>query len=1020
MKRCPTPRFLAVIAAALLISLLAVSGFAQFQTGNIYGKVVAKDGSALPGVTVTLSGVGAATTTVADAQGNFRFLSLAPGSYTLKAELAGYGTSTRSGISVNVGRNSDVNLTLNPSVSESITVTAEAPLLDVRKAGDGANVTRVELEKVPTSRDPWAVLTTVPAVQTDRLNVGGSQSGQQSVYVAKGASQTDNTWNVDGVNITDMGATGSTPLYFDFDSFEEMQATTGGSDPRIMTPGVQLNMVTKRGTNDFRGSGRYFYTPGSLQSENPIPSEASFYLANTNKINYVRDYGAEIGGPLWRDHLWGWIADSENKISNTSANVRSVTTGQFPAFISPDNIILRDKNAKLNAQITNSNSAVGFYTFGDKNRNARNISPVRDFATSWVQTGPTKVYKLEDTQIFGSSLYLTGMWSKVTGGFSLVPNGGIGTPMYRDEAGVWQGSFYEYLTNRPQKQYRLDGSKFFDLGSMNHELKFGFGYRNTPVTSETAWPGNGAYYDFAGNSPCSDLGLPGTTCTPVAIVREKNVAYGEAYRDFYVGDTVLMGNLTLQVGVRADRQATENTPSITAANPLLSTPLTLPCLDGAWCTGNFTGVLPSVPISGDAKTLHWNSITPRVGLTYSLGADKKTLIRAAYNRYVSQVGSSVSPASPGTYSYVYAYGADLNNDKAVQRNELIAWSGYNYFDFNNPTSLIATTRVNYGMTPPKTNEFLLGFERELMSDFSIGVNFTYRKYNDVAGYLYEKHQGLGDFYTPADYVQLKDKNGNPVMAGGTFTVQQNNGGATFTLPKVPVYITGPGVPKPTFRVLTNLPGYSQKYDGVELTATKRMSHNWMLRANATWNNWTESCSSESNPNPTSFIGNCPGGQVAVRSAGSGAFSNVFINSRWNFNVTGTYQLPLDFNLGASLVGRQGYPSPWRDRVSGGALANTYGFNRVDVVLQPYGETRFGNLYELDLRAAKDFRFFNRVGLTLSGDLFNATNKHTILQRQTLIETTSASTGLNNLRADADRITEIQSPRVWRLGARLSF
>ena len=61
---------------------------------------------------------------------------------------------------------------------------------------------------------------------------------------------------MDGVNITDMGATGSSPLYFDFDSFEEMQVTTGGSDPRVMTPGVQLNMVTKRGTNDFRGSSR--------------------------------------------------------------------------------------------------------------------------------------------------------------------------------------------------------------------------------------------------------------------------------------------------------------------------------------------------------------------------------------------------------------------------------------------------------------------------------------------------------------------------------------------------------------------------------------------------------------------------------------------------------------------------------------------------------------------------------------------------------------------------------------------
>src|SRR5439155_17645289 len=124
-----------------------------------------------------------------------------------------------------------------------------------------------------------------------------SQSGQQSNYYAKGAQGSDNTWNMDGVNITDMGATGSTPLYFDFDSFEEMQVTTGGSDPRIMTPGVQLNMVTRRGTNDIKGSGRYFYTPGSYQTSGTIPSEAIGYLAATNEIKFVRDYGAELGGP---------------------------------------------------------------------------------------------------------------------------------------------------------------------------------------------------------------------------------------------------------------------------------------------------------------------------------------------------------------------------------------------------------------------------------------------------------------------------------------------------------------------------------------------------------------------------------------------------------------------------------------------------------------------------------------------------------------------------------------------------
>src|SRR5436190_14311225 len=267
MKRCPNPRFMTVLVAVMCTLLFAVSGYAQFQSGNIYGKVQAKDGSVLPGVTVTLTGVGAPKTTVTDAQGQFRFINLDPGTYAMKAELAGYGAVTRSGINVRVAQNADVTMTLNPSVTESITVTGEAPLLDVRKAGTAINVSKVELAEIPTSRDPWTILQQSPGVLVDRMNVGGNQSGQQSNYIGKGASVAQNTWNVDGVNITDEGATGSSPTYYDFDSFEEMQITTGGSDPRIQTPGVQLNMVTKRGTNDFRGSGRYFYTPGSMQSE---------------------------------------------------------------------------------------------------------------------------------------------------------------------------------------------------------------------------------------------------------------------------------------------------------------------------------------------------------------------------------------------------------------------------------------------------------------------------------------------------------------------------------------------------------------------------------------------------------------------------------------------------------------------------------------------------------------------------------------------------------------------------------
>jgi hypothetical protein len=1011
MKWCPTPRFMAVVTAALLISLLAVSGFAQFQSGNIYGKVQAKDGSVLPGVTVVLTGYGAPQTAVTDAQGNFRFLNLSPGAgYSLKAELAGYGTATRSGITVRVGSNADVSLTLNPSVSESIVVTAEAPLLDVRKTGSAINVTKVELEKIPTSRDPWTILQQAPAVQVDRINVGGSQSGQQSIYNAKGADSSQNTWNMDGVNITDMGATGSSPLYFDFDSFEEMQVTTGGSDPRIQTPGVQLNMVTKRGTNDFRGSGRYFYTPGSYQAEAGVPSEASAYLDKTNRINYVRDFGAEIGGPVWKDHLWFWVASAENKISNQS----SQAPGQIGAF---DNIILRDKNAKLNVQVTPSNSAVGFYTFGDKVRNARNLSSSRPFETAWRQTGPTKIYKLEDTQIIGSSLYLTGMWSKVSGGFSLIPNGGISdtaTPVVLDTSNVWHGSFLFYITQRPQKQYRLDGSKFFDVGTMNHELKFGFGYRKTPVASISGWPGpEHGFIRLRPQSSCTSRNVPiaaGEQCIFAALYRTRNAAIDDQYRDFYAGDTILLGNLTLQAGLRWDRQKSINLATSSDPNPFIGTPLTLPV------HGSITDTvsLPGITYGGDAQSLKWNSVSPRIGLTYALGADKKTLLRAGYNRYVNQLGAQAFSASPlGAYSYLYFVGVDHNGNSVPERGDLARLIGFYNIDPTNPSSLESPTRLDYGMKPPHSDELLVGFERELLTDFSIGVTGTWRKYHNLLETRAEHHQGQGDFFSTADYIPVgttcTDTAGCTVTGGqAVYTIPANNGGGTITTPVVTFYDLKNPNDQPTFFVVRNRPDYTQTFKGLELTATKRLSHRWMLRGNVSWNDWTESCGANAVVNPTPALGNCPGGVVAERSAGSGAFQNVFINSKYSFNFTGLYQLPWDFNLGASLTGRQGYPRPFRETV------DLPSGNQSTVILQPVGQVRFPNVYELDLRAAKDFRFFNRVGVTLSADLFNVPNQRTVLQRQTVVATGEAVAG------NANRITELQSPRVWRFGARFNF
>jgi len=984
------------------LCILALPLFAQVQTGNIFGKVQAKDGTALPGVTVVLTGVGAPATFVTDSQGAFRFLNLSPGTYALKAELAGYGATTRQGIGVSIGQNADVSMMLNPSVQESITVTAEAPLLDVRKVGTGATVTQLELANIPSGRDPWVVLQQAPSVLMDRLNVGGSESGQQSNYVGKGQTSAQATWNIDGVNVTDVGALGSSPTYYDFDSFEELQVTTGGTDPRIQTAGVQLNMVTKRGTNDFKGSGRYLSVPSSAQADPKIPEEAAGYLAHANEINKISDYGAEVGGPIVRDRLWLWGAYSKQDIKLfTAQNVVDEASGRFA-----DNTTLTDYNGKINAQILASNSFAGSYTKGEKIKVGRSVSPTRPPDTGHYQNGPTDIWKLEDTQIFGSSFYVTGLVSHAKNVFNLIPNNGVGcktaecgldsAPPYQDPSLVFHRSYYTYLTERPQDQYRADASTFFNTGSMNHELKFGFGYRKAAVSSFTAYTNTNEFIFFY-----DEPGVAGST-GGVEMLRPTNLTYDVKSNDFYAGDTMLFGNLTLQAGLRYDTQKGSVRDGATTANPVIP------------------DILPAISFNGASiGTMKWDQVSPRLGLTYTLGNDKRTLLRAALNRYADQTGGqTIYGVAPTAYQYLYYYFTDLNGDKIVQRNEIDFDTGVVAQQGIDPAkSTIANSvyRWDPNIKNPHTDELLFGVEHELLTDFSIGATATYRKSVDFLVNRPEKHQGQGDFFTQTDY-----------ELGGHVTGVLPDG----TPYNEPYYQLKGGV-VPIYRVVTNMPDYSQTYKGLEVTATKRMSNRWMLRGNISYNDWTQNVGSGAVWDPTHQRGQvpndvapgtctvCDGGTVVQGSGtGSGAKGGVYINSKWATNLTGAYQIPvIETSLGFSLLGRQGYPIPWAHRVT-----TSEGFKYV-LATGENDTQRLDDLWNLDLRLAKDIRFANRAGLTLSIDAFNVLNSNTVLQRNTRL----GRGGTNDLydpvlrpTRSGNRITEIQSPRVFRVGARVTF
>ena len=247
-----------VLLCAGLFSLWALPAHAQ-AVGSIFGKVTDSSGAVLPGVTVVVAGTGLQQPlTNTSASGTYQFPSVPIGTFSVTFELSGFKKAARSNVVITTNFNAPVDQKMEiGQVSEEMTVTAAAPVVDTKKTTTGATFTKDILENIPTARDPWQIIGMTPGVQAG-LNVGGSASGQQvglSVYGTSSNVQ----WNLEGGSITDLSSN-SSPSYFNFDSFEQIQVTTGGGDVSVQSSGLSINLVSKSGSNVFGHLQRHLRT----------------------------------------------------------------------------------------------------------------------------------------------------------------------------------------------------------------------------------------------------------------------------------------------------------------------------------------------------------------------------------------------------------------------------------------------------------------------------------------------------------------------------------------------------------------------------------------------------------------------------------------------------------------------------------------------------------------------------------------------------------------------------------------
>ena len=813
----------------------------------------------------------------------------------------------------------------------------------------------------------------IPGVTVDRVNVAGSESGQQSQFVAKGSDPKDSVWSIDGVVITDMAAIGSSPDYFTFDSFEEINFSTAGSGVQVATGGLGINLAAKRGTNDFHGNFNGFFTHDDLQWSN-IPDElvGDARLLGNDKADHTQqifDWSGDLGGPILKDRLWFYGSYGENDIRVKRLNQSS------------DKTRLTTYTAKLNWQATPNDMVSLFWFQGGKEKIGRTggagglahlDGTLWDQGKAW-PGNPHGLTKLEWSRTFGPTFFLNVKGSLYNTGFSLAPQGGLEDDRWiidnvqAEGRGTAYGQFFE----RPQKTATADASYFASGLGGSHEIRFGGGFRRVGSTTTRTNPGlklNGRY---------------NATSTRVRVWRDASTESEADYWSGYLSDTFTKDRFTVNAGPRFDHQASIKKPSQIAGNPL----------------GN--GLLPDVDFAGDTEApVVWTTVSPRLGLTLALDESRKTVARVSGAIYRGQMPNTEAGwNNPLGNAYVEYDWSDANGDDTVQPGEIdySRLRGFLGIDPGDPDALESSYTFDPDYHANKDYEVVAGLDRELAPNLAASVAYTFRKSTDLTatqllwGYYWYPWAGV----TRADYAP-----GEAFCASGYCTTPLVLDDAVFDRPEVT-----------TGAVLTNRNDYSRTYHGLELSLVKRLSNQWMGRVAFSLNDWREHLGPQSYGGQDGASTGNPNRNYSTRRRTAGWWPPT---ARGPARCTSTARggrSPRTCSTGS--LGRRGGRQP--PRAPGVPEPHLRAARRR---LARRGLPRAGGRHRDGRRAAArpvEPRHPGGEGgedradpVQLSAEVFNAFNSGTELTR------------VNDFSADAyRRLDEILAPRIVRFGARVS-
>lgn len=782
----PHPRAFALLVLTLLF-FLADSGASVAQgVGAIAGSVVDASGAVLPGVTVTLSNpgtIGGSQDTVTDERGAYQFVRLVPGRYSVRGQLTGFRPVVLSDIVVNAAATAraDIHLELG-DVSESITVSGQAPLLDTTTGLNQTVMDRQVLDTLPGTNDLWGIARVVPSIVMNKYDVGGSESFQQSKITVHGSNPDgESQYQIDGMNIdAAVGATGNVTMYYDPFMFEEINYQTSNGSAENARGGIVYNMITKTGSNAFRASFMANGSNQNFQSSNITPDlrrdlltavPARALAANPNivpgaKILHIFDTGGTISGPALRDRLW--LVGTAKAVGLDQLRLGSYNS-DGSQFV--DDNFMKTWSVKGSWAMNSRNQLHANHVFNNKQRFHYNGNITTGFVESqatWVQTLKTNLDQVRWTSTLSSRLVLDASFSRARTLQNLPPQDSVQNGFVPGFDLLTQTTMVAQPTYTRAYYTRKAALANLSYAVSTHNIRAGYQFdqgQNDQYTYSISHFPSGIRANFRNGAPDS----VNTYNTPVTILQDV-FEHG-----WYVQDRwTPLRKLTVNAGLRVDRTTSRQAASCQEDTIFISGR----CFDG----------IRDVP--------DWLDVAPRLAVIYDIFGDGRSAIKAGANRYNVGIGTgTIELVNPIRVTSDTRSWTDLNTDLIPQLNELGPSTGFN---------LGTTNRYAPGFERPYAAEYSVEFEQQLMKDVVASVGYFNRRVRRTIG---SRNLAVPtESYIPLEVTEVTS--GRPVTVynqapslRGRFDVQWNNESAL-----------------------------DRDFNGVDLTLNKRFDGRWMLIA----------------------------------------------------------------------------------------------------------------------------------------------------------------------------------------------